>query len=101
MNQKLKQFIRKNMVRDFGKSITEKSISRIKFETFGEYAPLEKQIPLDDKETLSLFQTGKTAGTTNFRFYGMRRLLKDAKPANLNELAAMIALWRPGPLESG
>ena len=56
---------------------------------------------LDDKKTYDLFQKGHTTGVFQFESSGMKRYLKMLKPNNLEDLIAMVALYRPGPLNSG
>lgn len=55
-------------------------------------------IPLDDQKTLELFQRGETNGIFQFESAGMQKYLKDLKPDSINDLIAMNALYRPGPL---
>jgi DNA polymerase-3 subunit alpha len=55
-------------------------------------------IPLDDKETLDLFARGETNGTFQFESPGMQKHLKDLKPDRFEDLIAMNALYRPGPI---
>jgi DNA polymerase-3 subunit alpha len=55
-------------------------------------------IPLDDKKTLDLFARGETNGTFQFESAGMQKYLKDLKPDRFEDLIAMNALYRPGPL---
>jgi len=55
-------------------------------------------IPLDDLKTLELFQRGETNGIFQFESAGMQKYLKDLKPDSINDLIAMNALYRPGPL---
>jgi DNA polymerase-3 subunit alpha len=56
-------------------------------------------IPEDDKKTLKLFGDGKTIGIFQFESAGMREYLKKLKPSNIEDLIAMNALYRPGPME--
>lgn len=56
-------------------------------------------IPLDDKKTYELYQKGGTLGTFQFESEGMRKYLKELKPTNINDLIAMNALYRPGPMQ--
>ena len=56
-------------------------------------------IPLDDKETFELFQRGETTGLFQFESQGMKKYLKELKPTELEDLIAMVALYRPGPIE--
>ncbi|MBA3271735.1 MAG: DNA polymerase III subunit alpha [Acidobacteria bacterium] len=58
-------------------------------------------IPLDDAKTYQLFVDGQTYGIFQFESSGMRELLRKAKPQRLDDLIAMNALYRPGPLKSG
>ena len=55
-------------------------------------------IPLDDKKTFELYQHGETNGTFQFESAGMQKYLKDLKPDKFDDLIAMNALYRPGPL---
>jgi len=56
-------------------------------------------IPLDDKKTYELLSAGETAGVFQLEGAGMRRYIKDLKPSNFSDIAAMVALYRPGPME--
>lgn len=56
-------------------------------------------IPLDDKKTYELYQRGETNGTFQFESAGMQKYLRDLKPDKFDDLIAMNALYRPGPLE--
>ncbi len=55
-------------------------------------------IPLDDEKTYQLYQRGDTVGTFQFESDGMRQYLRDLKPNNIEDLIAMNALYRPGPM---
>lgn len=55
-------------------------------------------IPLDDTQTFELYQRGDTIGTFQFESDGMRTYLKELKPTNIEDLIAMNALYRPGPM---
>jgi len=57
------------------------------------------QIPLDDKKSFKLFQDGKTTGVFQFESAGMKRYLKQLLPTDLEDVIAMVALYRPGPME--
>lgn len=57
------------------------------------------QLPLDDKKTFELYQRGDTIATFQFESEGMRQWLKKLKPSHLEELIAMNALYRPGPMQ--
>src|SRR4029450_10620662 len=58
-------------------------------------------IPLDDARTYQIFQDGQTYGVFQFESSGMREILRKAKPERLDDLIALNALYRPGPLRSG
>ena len=58
-------------------------------------------IPLDDARTYKLFSEGAAYGVFQFESSGMRELLRKAKPTRLDDLIALNALYRPGPLKSG
>ena len=55
--------------------------------------------PLDDKKTFELFQNGETVGIFQYESPGMQKHLKDLKPTVFDDLIAMNALYRPGPME--
>jgi DNA polymerase III subunit alpha len=55
-------------------------------------------IPLDDAQTYALYQRGDTNGTFQFESVGMQKYLRELKPDKFNDLIAMNALYRPGPL---
>ena len=57
------------------------------------------KIPLDDQKTYELFQRGDTIATFQFESEGMRAYLKELKPNTIEDLIAMNALYRPGPME--
>ena len=56
------------------------------------------KIPLDDAETYKLMSRGDTLGVFQLDSDGMRSLLKTLKPDNFNDISALIALYRPGPM---
>jgi DNA polymerase-3 subunit alpha len=58
-----------------------------------------EKIPLDDKKTFELYQRGETNGTFQFESPGMQKHLIDLKPDKFEDLIAMNALYRPGPLK--
>ena len=58
-----------------------------------------ENLPLDDARVYKLFADGQTEAVFQFESVGMQRLLKDAKPDRLEDLIAMNALYRPGPME--
>ncbi len=78
-------------------SIIESAIRIIK-NTRGIKIDIER-IPLDDKNTYKLFQRGETTGVFQFESSGMRRYLRELKPTEFEDIIAMVALYRPGPME--
>lgn len=56
-------------------------------------------IPLDDEKTYQLFQSGDTTGVFQLESAGMKRYLKDLKPTKFDDIIAMVALYRPGPMQ--
>ncbi len=58
------------------------------------------RLPLDDAKTYELLSSGETTGVFQLESAGMRRYVKDLKPTNIYDLAAMISLYRPGPMEN-
>lgn len=61
---------------------------------------LQKDIPLDDAKTLSLFQQGETSGVFQFESAGIRNVLKKLGPESIEDVAAVNALYRPGPMQN-
>jgi len=57
------------------------------------------KIGFDDKKVYELLAKGETIGVFQVESEGMRRYLKELKPTNIEDLAAMLALFRPGPME--
>ncbi len=58
-------------------------------------------IPLDDPETFALLQAGDTIGVFQLESSGMRDLVVRLKPSTIEDVIALVALYRPGPLQSG
>ena len=58
-----------------------------------------RQIPLDDKKTFQLLSSGQTNEVFQLESSGMQRNIKMLKPSSLSDVAAMIALYRPGPMD--
>lgn len=56
-------------------------------------------IPIDDKATFELLQRGDTTGVFQLESAGMRRYLKELKPTIFEDIIAMVALYRPGPMQ--
>ena len=79
-------------------SIIEKTIQNIEQST-GEKIDLNN-IDLQDKKTFELFSKGDTTGVFQFESSGMRKYLKELQPTEFENLVAMNALYRPGPMES-
>ena len=59
------------------------------------------RIPLDDKPTYDMLIAGDTDGVFQLESSGMKKLVKDLRPDVFEDLGALVALFRPGPLESG
>ncbi len=58
-------------------------------------------LPLDDEKTYKLLQRGDTTGVFQFESSGMKRYLRELKPTQFDDIVAMGALYRPGPLSAG
>ena len=58
-------------------------------------------IPLDDSSVYSLIQRGETTAVFQLESQGMKELMKRVKPNSFEDIIALVALYRPGPLESG
>ena len=56
-------------------------------------------IPMDDAKTFALLSSGETTGVFQLEGAGMRRYIKELKPTTFSDIAAMVALYRPGPME--
>ena len=67
-------------------------------ETTGDVIDLDN-IPIDDKKTYELYQQGRTIGTFQFESAGMQKYLRELKPTVFEDLIAMNALYRPGPMD--
>jgi DNA polymerase-3 subunit alpha len=80
-------------------TIIEETVRLIK-ETKGEDIKIS-ELPLNDKKTFELLRAGDTTGVFQLEGGGMRRYLKDLKPTELEDIVAMISLYRPGPLDAG
>ena len=57
------------------------------------------ELPLDDKKTYELFQRGDTTGVFQLESAGMKRYLRGLKPTTFEDIIAMVALYRPGPMQ--
>ncbi|MDD4901250.1 MAG: DNA polymerase III subunit alpha, partial [Patescibacteria group bacterium] len=78
-------------------TIIESAIKIIK-NTRGLTIDIDK-IPQNDKLAYELFQAGETTGVFQFESSGMKRYLKELKPTEFEDIIAMVALYRPGPME--
>ena len=58
------------------------------------------QLPLDDQRVYKLFSEGRTESVFQFESSGMQRMLKDARPTRIEDLFALNAMFRPGPMEN-
>lgn len=56
-------------------------------------------LPLDDPETFALFQRGDTTGVFQLESAGMKRYLRELQPSVFEDIIAMVALYRPGPMQ--
>ncbi|KKQ37432.1 MAG: polymerase III alpha subunit protein [Candidatus Roizmanbacteria bacterium GW2011_GWA2_37_7] len=57
------------------------------------------EVPLDDTQTYELMGRGETVGVFQLESSGMRRLARDLQPSKLSDITAMVALYRPGPMD--
>ncbi|HWB16557.1 MAG TPA: DNA polymerase III subunit alpha [Vicinamibacterales bacterium] len=80
-------------------TLLDDAVKHIK-ETTGETIDLAA-LPLDDAKSYQIFQNGQTHGVFQFESSGMRDTLRKAKPQCLEDLIALNALYRPGPLRGG
>ncbi|MBI4993210.1 MAG: DNA polymerase III subunit alpha [Candidatus Magasanikbacteria bacterium] len=79
-------------------SILGKAVEFVE-KTTGEKIDIYK-LPFDDKETFAMLARGETMGTFQLGGSGMTRWLKELKPTTIDDIMAMVALYRPGPMES-
>jgi DNA polymerase-3 subunit alpha len=79
-------------------TVLAKCMANIKKST-GKDLNVWKDIPLDDAKTYEMLGIGETVGVFQLESAGMRRNIIELKPQNVRELAAMVALYRPGPME--
>lgn len=80
-------------------SILHEAVTLVKKRS-GEEIDLDK-LPLNDAATFELLQAGDTEGVFQLESGGMRRLLANLKPTTFEDVVAVLALYRPGPLGSG
>jgi DNA polymerase-3 subunit alpha len=57
-------------------------------------------LPLEDAKTFELLASGETTGVFQLESPGMRRYIKELRPTSVYDLAAMVALFRPGPMDN-
>lgn len=79
-------------------TILDKSIQLISQQIKQKFKP--EDIPLDDQETLELFQRGDTDGVFQFESDGIRSVLRQLKPTSFDDIVATNALYRPGPMQN-
>ncbi len=60
-----------------------------------------EELPLDDKRTYSMLQQGRSTGVFQLESPGMRSLMRQLSPDRFDHIIALVALYRPGPLEGG
>ena len=58
-----------------------------------------EKIPMDDKKTYAMLQKGEATGVFQFESSGMREALRQVKPTEFEDLIALVALYRPGPMQ--
>lgn len=58
-----------------------------------------RTVPLDDQKTYELLSAGETIGVFQLESDGMRRFIKELKPTSIEDIMAMVSLYRPGPME--
>ncbi|MBI2628434.1 MAG: DNA polymerase III subunit alpha [Candidatus Niyogibacteria bacterium] len=78
-------------------SIIEETLKRVKKIHLKEIKIAD--LPLNDEKTFKLFSEAKTIGVFQLESAGIRRYLKELKPGNLEDIIAMVSLYRPGPME--
>ena len=79
-------------------SILADSVDRVK-KIEGKEIDIEN-VPLDDKKTFEMLTAGETGGLFQLNGAGMTRYLKELRPSSIHDINAMVALYRPGPMES-
>lgn len=80
-------------------SILEEGLENIRAN--GKPVPDLNELPMDDEATFRMLQNGDTLGVFQLESAGMRRLVKKVLPDTFEDIIAILALYRPGPLESG
>lgn len=82
-------------------TIIKNAISSINAKQPNDQKPLDiSDIPLDDEKTFKLLQAGKTIGIFQLESQGMQQIVKDLGTSSFEEIIALVALYRPGPMEN-
>ncbi|API87333.1 DNA polymerase III subunit alpha [Francisella uliginis] len=82
-------------------TIIKNAIASINAKRPSDEIPLNiSDIPLDDEKTFKLLQAGNTTGIFQLESQGMRQIVKDLGTSNFEEIIALVALYRPGPMEN-
>lgn len=79
-------------------SMLQRTVQLVK-DVYGETIDLDK-LPLDDAPTFALLASGETTGVFQLESPAMRRYIRELKPTRLEDIIAMVALYRPGPMDS-
>ncbi|HYF28825.1 MAG TPA: DNA polymerase III subunit alpha, partial [Candidatus Paceibacterota bacterium] len=79
-------------------AILSDAVERVQ-ETRGIFIDIE-QVPIDDQKTFAMLARGETEGTFQLNGAGMTRYLKELQPTTIHDINAMVALYRPGPMET-
>lgn len=82
-------------------TIINNTVKSINTKRPADQKPLDiADIPLDDQKTFKLLQAGNTTGIFQLESQGMRQIVKDLGTSNFEEIIALVALYRPGPMEN-
>lgn len=81
-------------------TVIDKAIQLVRSNPSNELPDIN-ELPLDDKKTYELLAAAETEGVFQLESSGMKDLLKQIRPENIEEITALLALFRPGPLGSG
>ncbi|AIT09217.1 DNA polymerase III subunit alpha [Candidatus Francisella endociliophora] len=82
-------------------TIIKNAITSINAKRSNQETPLDiSNIPLEDEKTFKLLQAGNTTGIFQLESQGMRQIVKDLGTSNFEEIIALVALYRPGPMEN-
>lgn len=82
-------------------TIINNTVKSINAKRPADQKPLDiADIPLDDQKTFKLLQAGNTTGIFQLESQGMRQIVKDLGTSNFEEIIALVALYRPGPMEN-